>query len=60
MQELHRVFRLIKQIEPEADLMDFLATVIQYLFAIRDEEDHIDIKNIASRELLEGGGMWEP
>ncbi len=55
MQDLFRVFRLIKQIEPETDLMDFLVTVTQYLYAIRKEEDHVDIKNIASRELLERG-----
>jgi len=55
VQELYRAFRIIKQIEPEADLMDFLVTVIQYLLAIREEKDHIDIKNIASREIKEGG-----
>jgi len=55
MQDLFRVFRLIKQIEPQADLHDFLVTVIQYLFAIRKEEDHVEIKNIAGRELLERG-----
>ncbi len=59
MQELYNAFRIIKQIEPETDLMDFLVTVIQYLLAIREEKDHIDIKNIASREIKEGGKKME-
>src|SRR6056297_1771097 len=49
-----RVFELIKQIDPQARLDDYLQIILRYLELTRDEEEYIDIKKVAETEIDEG------
>jgi len=49
-----RVFELIKQIDPQARLDDYLQIILRYLELTREEEEYIDIKKIAETEIDEG------
>ena len=51
MDGLGKVFRLIRQIDPEVNLRDFLSVVMQYLYVVRGEDEYIDIEKIAKREI---------
>ena len=51
MDGLGKVFRLIRQIDPEVKLRDFLSVVMQYLYVVRGEDEYIDIEKIAKREI---------
>jgi len=51
MEALAKVFRLIRQIDPEVKLRDFLSLVMQYLYAVRGEDEYIDIENVARNEI---------
>jgi len=48
-----RVFELIKQIDPQARLDEYLRIILRYLELTREEEEYIDIKKIAETEIDE-------
>ena len=51
MDAVGQVFRLIRQIDPEVKLRDFLFLVMQYLYVVRSEDEYIDIEKIAKNEI---------
>ena len=54
MQAVKRAFQLIKKVNPEARLLDFVQMILHYLELTRDEKEYIDIKKIAETEIDEG------
>ena len=54
IQVLKKVFQSLKQVYPELKLKDFLEAILSYLYAVRDEEEYIDIYKVAKKEFLQG------
>jgi hypothetical protein len=54
LKTVKRVFELIKKINPEVRLHQYLKVILQYLELTREEEEYIEIKKIAETEINEG------
>mgnify|MGYP006283332769 CR=1 FL=1 len=54
IQTLHRVFRFVQQIDPEAKFKDFVIAIMEYLSAVRSEDEYIDIQKVAETEFSGG------
>ena len=54
IQVLKKVFQSLKQVYPELKLKDFLEAILNYLYAVRDEEEYIDIYKVAEKEFSQG------
>jgi len=49
-----RVFELIRQIDPQVRLQEYLQLILKYLELTREEEEYAEIKKIAETEIKEG------
>ncbi len=54
MEGIKRAFRLIKKIDPDVRLDEYLKVILQYLELTREEKEYAEIKTIAETELDEG------
>jgi predicted transposase/invertase (TIGR01784 family) len=54
MEHMVRVFRLFNRIFPDAKFKDFVISIMEYLSAVRSEEEFIDILETARNELSGG------
>lgn len=54
LKAVKRVFELIRQIDPEVRLHQYLKVILQYLELTREEEEFDKIKKIAETEINEG------
>ncbi|WP_045214048.1 Rpn family recombination-promoting nuclease/putative transposase [Desulfonatronovibrio magnus] len=54
IQGVQKAFQLIKKVDPEARLLDFVQLLLRYLELTRDEKEYIDIKKIAETEIDKG------
>ncbi|MFO7876111.1 MAG: Rpn family recombination-promoting nuclease/putative transposase [Desulfovermiculus sp.] len=54
LQAVKRVFELIRQIDPQVRLHEYLQIILKYLELTREEEEYAEIKKIAETEINEG------
>ncbi|WP_045214901.1 Rpn family recombination-promoting nuclease/putative transposase [Desulfonatronovibrio magnus] len=54
MEGIKKAFRLIKKIDPDVRLDEYLKLILQYLELNREEKEYAEIKKIAETELDEG------
>ena len=54
MQDVKKIFKQIKQIDPQVRMDEYLKIILRYLELTRDEEEYIDIKKVAETEIDEG------
>jgi predicted transposase/invertase (TIGR01784 family) len=54
LKAVKRVFELIRQIDPEVRLHEYLQLILKYLELTREEEEYEEIKKIAKNEINEG------
>jgi hypothetical protein len=54
LKAVKRVFELIRHIDPEVRLYEYLQVILKYLELTREEEEYEEIKKIAENEINEG------